>query len=344
MRLIDGSYGEGGGQLLRTAVALSAITGEAVHITDIRAKRSNPGLAAQHLTAVRAVAELCDGEVEGLRIGSQDVVFRPGRIKGGAFRFDVGTAGSIPLVLQALLPAAIASGQPFRIHLIGGTDVRAAPPLDYLRLVLLPLLAKMGIDVRVEALRRGYYPRGGGVVETTVNPTMRPHPLELEALGPVSEIGGLAHVSNLPAHIAERMTRAAMEALSHCASIAIEQAVYGREAAIGAGGAIVLFARAEQTILGASATAERGIPAEQLGEQAGHALLEEIRSGATLDIHATDQVLIYLALCREPSAFLARALSSHARTTIWLLEQFLRVRFQITPAGKLIRIAATTRP
>lgn len=339
MRLIDGSYGEGGGQLLRTAVALAAITGETVQIDAVRAKRANPGLAAQHLTAVKALAELCEGEVEGLQIGSTNIVFRPGPIRGGTFRFDVGTAGSIPLVLQAILPAAVASGKTFDLHLVGGTDVRAAPPLDYLRLILLPLLARMGIDARIEALRRGYYPRGGGMVEAAIRSGHRLMPLTLESPGALTEIHGIAHVSNLPAHIAQRMAHTAEQALGAYPKITVEQIVYGREKAIGMGGAIVLAARTEHALLGASATAERGIPAERLGEQAGCTLREEIQSGATLDIHAADQILIYLALCREPSVFLARALSSHARTAIWLLEQFLPVRFLSRPAGPLVRVA-----
>lgn len=343
MRLIDGSYGEGGGQLLRTAVALAAITGDAVRITGIRSKRANPGLAAQHLTAVKAVAELCSGQVEGLQVRSTEIVFRPGPIQGGAFRFDVGTAGSIPLVLQAVLPAAVASGKLFQLHLTGGTDVRAAPPLDYLRLVLLPILGRMGIDARVEPLRRGYYPRGGGAVEATIHASLPLKPLLLESPGTLGEIRGIAHISNLPGHIAERMAHAAEQALGQYPNVAIEQVVLAREEAIGMGGAIVLAAHTADTILGASATAERGIPAEQLGEEAGRTLVEEIEAGATLDIHAADQMLIYLALCRGSSAFLARTLSSHACTTIWLLEQFLPVRFLVAPVDGLVRVATIPR-
>jgi RNA 3'-phosphate cyclase len=262
----------------------------------------------------------------------------------GRFRFDVGTAGSIPLVLQAILPAAVASGKAFQLQLIGGTDVRAAPPLDYLRLVLLPMLRLMGIEARAEPLRRGYYPRGGGVVEATIHAGRLLKPLLLESPGPLREIRGVAHISNLPGHITERMAHSARQALAQYPNIAIEQTVLGKEEAIGMGGAIVLAAQAANTILGASATAERGVPAEQLGEEAGRTLREEIESGATLDIHAADQMLIYFALCPEPCAFLARTLSSHARTTIWLLEQFLPVRFLTAPAGALVRVGTVPRP
>ena len=138
---IDGSYGEGGGQLLRTSVALSAITGQSVHLRHIRARRTNPGLAPQHLAAVKAVASLCGAEAKGLEVKSQEIVFRPGPLRGGEFHFSVGTAGSISLVLQAALPVAVSSGERIQMTVSGGTDVRAAPPMDYLRHVLLPLLS-----------------------------------------------------------------------------------------------------------------------------------------------------------------------------------------------------------
>lgn len=340
MREIDGSYGEGGGQLLRTAVALAAITGNAVHIRNIRAKRSNPGLAPQHLTAVRAVAALCGAEVDGLAVKSPEILFRPGPLRGGHFDFQVGTAGSITLVLQAALPVAIASGENLSMRVTGGSDVRAAPPLDYIRHVLLPLLARMGVKAGIEVKRRGYYPRGGGAIEVEVHPSLPLRPLLLDEPGALEEIRGYAHIANLPAHIIKRMSGAALSELSAFPAPLIEQAILGWNEAIGAGGAIVLAGRTQHTLLGASATAEKGVPAEQLGSDAGRLLREEIASGATLDIHAADQLLIYLALARSPSRFLARALSSHASTTIWLLEQFLPVRFQVSESGSLACIEA----
>ena len=335
MRAIDGSYGEGGGQLLRTAVALAAITGQAVHLYNIRAKRSNPGLAAQHLTAVKAVAALCGAEVQGLEIKSREIFFRPGSLRGGQFDFAVGTAGSITLVLQAALPVAVACGARLRMNISGGTDVRAAPPLDYFRHVLLPLLSSIGVRAKIDVLRRGYFPRGGGEVAVEVEPSLPLRPLLLDAAGNLLEIRGHAHIANLPVHIVQRMAHAALAAFP---AATIDQAVLGRDEAIGAGGAIVLAAQMQHTRLGAAATVQRGVPAEQLGSEAGQLLREEILSGATLDIHAADQVLIYLALAGGSSRFLARNLSSHAATAIWLLEQFLPVRFSVSQAGHLVRI------
>ncbi|OGI48878.1 MAG: RNA 3'-terminal-phosphate cyclase [Candidatus Muproteobacteria bacterium RBG_16_65_34] len=337
MRAIDGAHGEGGGQLLRTACALSALTGEAVRVFDIRARRAPPGLAPQHLTAVKAVAALCGAEVEGLAVRAPEVVFRPGRLRGGEFRFDVGTAGSITLVLQAVLPVAFACGENVTLRLIGGTDVKAAPPLDYFRFVFLPLLERMGFKAKIELIRRGYYPRGGGEVGVEVEPG-RPRPLRLDAPGALEEIRGVAHAANLPAHVAERMRRTAEEILCAYPRVRIEPQVLGREQAIGSGGAIVAWARTEHTILGGSEVAQRGVPAERIAQSAAESLRAEIESGATLDLHAADQILIYAALAPGASSFLARTWSSHAQTTAWLLEQFLPVRIRAPAHDALTRV------
>lgn len=334
---LDGSYGEGGGQLLRTACALSAITGEPVRLHNIRARRAPPGLAPQHLTAVKAVATLCDARVEGLELQSQELIFRPGKLRGGEFRFDVGTAGSITLVLQALLPAALHADAPAHIHLTGGTDVRGAPPLDYLRFVLLPLLARMGAEVELTLQQRGYYPRGGGIVEVRVRPSSLKG-LRLETAGAIKEIRGVAHVSNLPAHIVTRMQQTAVQLLGDIARVEIEPQILGKDQAIGQGGAIVLWVRTAHALLGGSEVAQRGVPAERIAGTAAQDLRDDITAGATLDLHASDQLLIYGALAQGPSCFLARTLSSHAQTTLWLLQQFLPLRVSATPVGAATRV------
>lgn len=337
MRAIDGSYGEGGGQLLRTACALSAITGEAVRLHDIRARRDPPGLAPQHLTAVKAVAALCDAQVEGLELRSEELIFRPGKLRGGEFRFDVGTAGSVTLVLQALLPVALVAGAPARIHVIGGTDVRGAPPLDYLRFVSLPLLARMGAEVPLTLKRRGYYPRGGGEVEVVVSPH-RLKALRIETPGAVQEIHGIAHVADLPEHILTRMQKMTARILADIAPVEIESQILGHDQAIGQGGAIVLWARTAHALLGGAEVAQRGIPAERIAGNAAQALRQDILAGATLDIHASDQILIYSAMAPGPSCFLVRTLSSHAQTALWLLQQFFSLRVNTRPAGACTRV------
>lgn len=329
---IDCSYGEGGGQLARTAVAAAALTQTPVRLSGIRARRAKPGLAAQHLTAVRAVAELCGANVAEVVLGATEFDFYPGAMRAGRYNWDVGTAGSITLVLQAVLPLAIACGGTVHMRITGGTDVRAAPPLDYFLHIFLPLLARMGAHVRATVLRRGYYPRGGGIVEVEVVPAQALHPLRLEAAGALQAVTAYAHVANLPQYIVERMCTAAASHLEG-SSLQVNAQVLGRDQAIGRGGALTLVARTEHTWLGAAVAAERGVPAEQLGEQAAQALRSELISGATLDIHAADQLLLYMALARGMSTFRVRELSSHARTALWLLERLFPVHYRVVPQG-----------
>ncbi|OGA22406.1 MAG: RNA 3'-terminal-phosphate cyclase [Betaproteobacteria bacterium RIFCSPLOWO2_02_FULL_65_24] len=339
---INGSYGEGGGQLVRTAVALAALTRTPIRIRSVRAKRGKPGLAPQHLTAVHAVAAICDARVQGLELRSEEVVFEPGRVRGGAFTFDVGTAGSITLVLQALLPVMVASPASFHVRLAGGTDVRGAPPLDYLRMVLLGLLQRMGAQPQVVTLRRGYYPRGGGLVDIKTSPA-RLRPLRLDSPGRLIRVEGFAHVSRLPARIAERMGAAALDHLgmrgvpARCSPAALPV-----EEAAGPGGAVVMWMECEHTLLGAGRVAQRGVSAEALGAAVGDELAADWGANASLDVHASDQILCYLALAAGPSCFIVRELTSHARTAMWLIEQFLPVRFAVVAEHNAIRVTVAS--
>jgi RNA 3'-phosphate cyclase len=341
---IDGAYGEGGGQLVRTAVALAAITGRAIRVRRIRAQRDKPGLAPQHLAAVRAVATLAAARTTGLELRSDSLEFVSGAIGAGEHRFDVGTAGSLTLVMQALLPVMVAGGKPCTATLVGGTDVRAAPPLDYFGEVLLPLLRRMGADVRLAVRRRGYYPRGGGEVEIAVRRGVGLRPLELAEPGALRRVAGIAHVGNLPEHIATRMRTSLLERLEAPvrAGAEITTRVLGPDEAIGQGGAVVAWAYTEHAILGAGRVAERGVRAEALGAAVGEELAADLASGATLDAHAADQLLVYLALARGGS-FVARTVTSHARTAMWLIEQFLPVGFDVSAAGPLARVAVVPR-
>jgi len=342
MREIDAAHGEGGGQLVRMACALAALTGTPIRLSDIRARRDPPGLAPQHLTAVQALATLCDAQTEGLALRTREFVFRPGAIRGGDFLFDVGTAGSITLVLQAVLPVALSAPVPTSLRILGGTDVKAAPPFDYFRYVLLPQLQWLGLQIDATLRRRGYYPRGGGAVDVQVRPGA-PSALRQDRAGVLRELGGHAHIANLPGHILERMQHSAERVLSGFGVPRIETERLGHEAAIGAGGAIVLWARTDASLLGGSEVAQRGIPAERIAENAAQALAEELKCGATLDVHASDQLLIYLALARAPSQFLVRTWSSHAATTAWLIEQFLPVQFAPVPEVGHWRVSVTCR-
>jgi len=335
---IDGAYGEGGGQLVRTAVALSAITGQATRVVNVRARRDKAGLAPQHLAAVRAVAEVSGAKTEGLELRATSFTFSPGGLQGGTFCFDVGTAGSVTLVMQALLPPLLASGAEARVVITGGTDVRQAPPIDYLKEVILRHVARMGGRVRLATVRRGYYPRGGGEITVEISPA-KLSPINLSVPGALRRLKGLAHVANLPASIAERMRDTALAQLGEATRRAsIASRVLGAAEAIGPGGAIVAWAETEHTVLGAARVAERGVRAEALGEAVGRELCSDLAAGATADVHATDQLLVYLALAGGESSFTTRTLSSHAQTAMWLIHRFLPVRFTTEPHGALYRV------
>ena len=333
---VDASYGEGGGQLLRTAVALAALTASAVELVNVRAKRARPGLAPQHLAAVRAVASACDARCEGLELRSTRLRFVPGmRPAGGELAVDVGTAGSVTLVLQALVPVLLGACAPTRVVVRGGTDVRQAPSWDYFCRVLLPHLARMRLRVHASVTRRGYYPRGGGEVAIEVEPGV-PEPLVLRPARGPWRIAGEAHVANLPVAIAERMRSAAAAALGRDARI--ETRLLGRGEAIGTGGAVTVWAQSDAALLGASRVAERGVRAETLGDAVGSELAADLQSGATLDAHAADQVLVYAAMAKGESGFAARAVSSHARTAMWLIPKFLPARFSVAEKDGLAHV------
>jgi len=336
--VVDGSHGEGGGQLLRMAVALSALRGVSVTVSNIRAGRPNPGLAPQHVTAVRAVAELCSADVEGLEAGASQIVFRPGTIVGGKHAFDVGTAGSVTLILQACLPVAFAAPSGVQLSLTGGTDVRWSPPLDYFARVFLPWIRRLGGTADVVLHRRGYYPRGGGSVEIVTQPVASWSTLQLLDPGAVRRIRGIAHAANLPEDIPKRIKHAALRRLHGQEDVKIEDRMYVGEEAVGQGGALVLWAETEHSVLGASSLAERGKSSDRVGEEAAAALADEIASGAAADVHTADQILPYLALADGPSSFTVREVSGHLRSMAWLITHLLERQVEFQSIGSLWRV------
>jgi len=325
---VDGSMLEGGGQILRMTVALSAVTGIPVRIFNIRAKRENPGLRAQHMTAIRAVASLVDAEVKGLALGSMELTFRPRTIRGGNFRFDVGTAGSTTLVLQSLLPAAAFAPSRVNVEIIGGTDNPLAPPVDYVVQVLKPVVARTGYDFEVNLLRRGFYPKGGGMVRASVVPVLKLMPIRLEERGEVKVVRGISYSSRLPDHIAKRMADSASRLLRKAGletEIEVEVLQPGHpKCALNPGCGIVLWAETTSgAILGSDNLGEVGKPAEKVGEEAAKKLLEEIESGATVDRHLADQLIVYMALAEGESVIKVSELTMHTLTCIELSKKLL---------------------
>ena len=334
---IDGSYGEGGGQILRTAIALSVIKNKPVEIVNIRSSRPDPGIKPQHYVAIKSIEELCGGESTGLEIGSSHLVFKPGEIKGGNYKFDIGTAGSITLVLQALLLSALKTHEPLTIHVKGGTDVRWAPSWDYFNQVFLCLLKKMGVSVDSQLIKRGYYPKGGGEGALTIKPSDGIHPLILDEKQNFTTINGVIHSANLPEDISTRMKHAAIKILMKknlAANITAEE-----KSALSTGIGITLWAQSKDAVLGSAVLGERGVPAEKIGGDAASNLIKDMESGANIDAYAFDQILPYLAVVRNGSACVVREVSSHAKTNMWLVKQFFDVDFKLEKFGDVTIIS-----
>lgn len=341
---IDGRHGEGGGQILRSALTLSGITGRHLRIHSVRAARKNPGLAAQHLTAVRAAAALCQARVVGDSLGSQELDFAPAApVKAGAFEFDVadaragGSAGSVNLVLQTvLLPLALASGES-RVLLHGGTHLPMSPSFDYVCDVWLPTLARLGVAASVQLDAWGWYPIGRGQVRATIAGTERRGrwlaPFDCVERGVLRRVSGRAVAANLPSHIPQRMSdraRTLLQPLGVEVSIGAE-----RVHAYSPGAGIFLVAEYEAIRCGFSALGIAGKPSEVVAEEAAGLLLKHHASGTALESHLADQILVPLSLARAPSTFTVEEVTPHLRTNAWVIEQFglAETRFLRTPAG-----------
>jgi RNA 3'-terminal phosphate cyclase (ATP) len=324
MLSLDGSYGEGGGQILRTALSLAALTGTPVRLEGIRAARSKPGLRPQHLTAVQAVARISQAEVTGAHLGSQDLTFRPRTLKGGHYVFDVAettrSAGAVSLIVQALLPLLLHAESPATVILKGGTHVPWSPPVHYLSHVFLPALAVMGVEVNLTLERWGWYPRGGGEVRLATRPTRLMTGVKWRAPAASAAFQALSAAAQLPEHVARRQAGRLADRLGEAVPVAIVPAG-GQDP----GSLVFLWGpRAGFSALGA-----RGKPAEQVADDAAEAYLAFRASGAALDLHLADQMLIYLALAPGPSSFTTEAVTSHLLTNVWVIEQFFGPTFEV---------------
>lgn len=331
MLTIDGSMGEGGGQILRTALAWSALHTEPIRIRNIRAKRPKPGLKPQHLTALLALKEITNAEVKGAYPGSTEVEFIPSGPRSGSYSFDCGTAGSITLIIQAILPPLLRAKGESRVLLKGGTDVKWSPPADHTAHALLPALRRMGATVDMEVIKRGYYPKGGGEISLRVRHS------ELKGIyltgGEIREVHGKVSYSLLPGHIAERIKRSSLkELLKYRASIETENSE-----AESPGVVINLFAEGKGAIIGANALGERGLRAEIVGQMAGKEMRRYLDAEAGVDEHLADQLLIYMAMSGN-SEISTTEISSHAETAMKLLQILEGVRFRTESSENKVMI------
>jgi len=319
---IDGSYGEGGGQILRNAVALSCLTKTPIKITNIRANRPNPGIKAQHYIAIKSIAEICNADISGFEIGSLKLTFKPRAIKPGVYKFDVGTAGSVTLIFQACILALLNSKEKISIRLTGGTDVKWSPSWDYFQNVFLPIIKNMGVKVYPKLILRGYYPKGGGEALITINPCDKVKPLALSFEPEYKKIYGNINITNLPDHIGTRIKHTIAKTFlknNFLTSINDEKST-----SLSPGVSVTLWSEYKNAAIGSAILGEKSIPSEEVGQTVTNNLLQEIQSYSTLDVFAFDQILPYMVLARKQglSSCFVRELSSHASTNMWLLQQF----------------------
>ena len=314
--------------MLRTSLAFSAITGKPVTIQNIRANRPKPGLARQHLTGLNLISQICGAEVKGAELGSTNVEFQPGQIKHGEYSIDVGTAGSITLVLQTILPALASIEGESIIRLTGGTDVKWSPPIDYYTLVLFPLLEKIELKCSLDIQQRGYYPRGGGKITASIKSTGKLKPMKIESFSEPN-ITGIVNITDLPEKIAEQIGAVVLDYFPE-AIIHIQSKENGPSQGVG----IVLAATDGQTIMGASSLGEKGKPSEKVGKEAAKNLLDEIDGQGSVDVYASDQLLPYIALAG--GEIVSKKLTSHAKTNVDIINKFMENKLKFTEGKQII--------
>jgi RNA 3'-terminal phosphate cyclase (ATP) len=325
---VDGSQGEGGGQILRTSLALAALEARPLVVSNIRAKRKRPGLLRQHLTAFRAVARICNAAIEGADLGSDRLTFRPGPVQPGHYHFDIGTAGSATLVLQTVLwPLLLRAGAPSTILLEGGTHNPLAPPFDFLADTFAPVLRAMGAAITLRLERHGFHPRGGGRLHVQIQPCTALAPLDLVDAGPVKRRIARAVVADLPASIAERELRALEE-------LDLDER---RVEAVSSGPGNVLLVQLErdrvtETIASFGA---RGVPAERVAARAAAEAKRYLEADVPVGEHLADQLVLPLALAGR-GAFRTLPLSQHATTNIDVVAAFTGRRARVTPDGAAV--------
>ena len=326
---IDGSYLEGGGQILRTALALSAATQQPCRIFNIRQGREKPGLAIQHLLGIQALSQLCYGKLEGDDLGSEEIKFYPGNAYQNKVTINIPTAASIVLILQTLIPLAFCASSPIKIIFNGGaTDTFFSPTMDYFQNVFLKTLEKMGVKTEINVIRRGYYPEGGARVEATICPS-KLKPLRLTEKGKLNKILIISGASEFlkDKKAAERQLAGAREVLGKLKLPTEERMEYYKTQCPGS--QICLAAIFENTVIGADGLGNIDKRAEDVGKEAALELLQEQKSQGCLDKHLADQILPYLALAPGKSQITVSEITDHCKTNIWVIEKFLKGKFAV---------------
>jgi RNA 3'-terminal phosphate cyclase (ATP) len=338
---VDGSQKSGSGTILRLSIALSAILGEPLHIYNIRQSRPQPGLKPQHLEAVLTAARLCNAKVDGARKNSRELWFEPRRVRGGNIEAEIGTAGSISMLIMTVLPICTLTENAVQLHVSkGGTDVSHSPTINYLRFVLLPILSRMGFDATLNVQKYGYYPKGMGEVTLTVQPCTVLKPLRLDDYGNLKAIKGVSVCTFLAdRRVAERQAQTTSNCLKEKGYTADIQIVNDKSNPLQKGSSIVLWAETDTgTVLGADAIGELRKTSETVGKEAAEKLVSEISAKPTVDMHLADMLIPYVALAHGTSTFLTRMISDHLESNIWLVEEMLDVCFTVERADGLFKV------
>ncbi|MEM7828094.1 MAG: RNA 3'-terminal phosphate cyclase [Candidatus Aenigmatarchaeota archaeon] len=327
---INGSYGEGGGQILRTALSLSCITGKPFRIFHIRKGREKPGLMPQHLTSIMAAKEISDAYVEGGYIGSTDLIFSPRKTKAGEYSFDIGTAGSTLLLLQTIIPPLLFSEHVSKISIKGGTHVPFSPCYDYIEKVFAPFLNSIGIRINLKIKSYGFYPKGGGFIEAEIYPADSISSVEIVERGRLIGIRGVSSVANLPLSIAERQRASAKAYLKEKLGDWVPIDIKTMDVPSPAEGTFVfLLCESDNVLSGFSSLGRKGKSAERVGEEAASELTAYIRSDGALDPHLSDQIVIYLAMASSTSRFTTSSITDHLLTNLWTIGQFFKFKYSV---------------
>ncbi len=322
---IDGSYGEGGGQILRTGLAFSAILGRPFIISHIRSKRKIPGLQAQHLEAVEAMARITEAQTEGVKPGSEKIAFIPQRIIPGGYQFEVRTAGSVTLLLQAiLLPLCLSNGIS-SVTVIGGTHVQWSPSFHYFSEVFLPTVRRVGVSAEVAIERWGFYPKGGGRIQLKVNPVQELKPISLVDRGSLKKIRGISAISGLPRRLADRQKVQALRRIQRELRIDGEITILDNVHSSGPGSFLFLLAEYQKVLAGFSSLGVRGKSAEKVADEAVDSLKDYLGSEGCIDPHLTDQLVPFMALAKGHSSFTTMRITQHLLTNLWVVQHFLDV-------------------
>lgn len=330
MKIVDCSFGEGGGQILRTALSLGALFKEEVVLKKIRENRPKKGLMPQHLAAIKLLQKITNAEIKGAKLFSRELHFKPGKLQGGEYNVNIGTAGSITLLIQTILLPVIYAEEDFTLRAIGGTDVPFSPPANFLKEVFFPVLNKVGAKLNLEILARGYYPKGlGRILFKSYKAKLPLKRIKILEKGNFEKIKIFSHASGMPKDVVDEQVRGARRFLERegFSEIEEEKEYYSGES-FGSGTEVIAYF--ENVRFGGSSLYRKGVPAFNIGQEAAQRLIAEIKRNAACDFHLADQLIPFMALAKGKSEIVTTKLTNHCITNIRICEMLLGVEFELS--------------